>query len=267
MTISPCAKVNIGLYVTARRPDGYHNLETILYPIPLYDELQVETNTKDQLEVKGIPIIGEVEDNLIMKVVYLLRNEGHRIPPLSITLDKRIPTGAGLGGGSSDAASMMKLLNDMFNLRLSTQEMESKISKIGADCAFFINSQPAFAEGIGDILTPIDMEKLHGYYIELIKPDDFVSTKEAYAHIRPKINDFALRESVALDISDWRTHIKNDFETSIFPQHPTIKRIKDDLYNAGALYAAMSGSGSSVFGIFDKRPDIKTPYYHFSSIL
>jgi len=249
-TVYPCAKINLGLYVVERRPDGYHNLETVFYPIPLCDELSVEHSltAEDEMLLSGIPVAGEIKDNLVMQVVYQLR-ETYQIPPLHITLKKHIPLGAGLGGGSSDAAFMMKVLNEMFHLGMTTQEMEARVSRLGADCAFFIHCHPTMAEGIGNIFSPINIS-LKGMYMVLVKPDDFVSTKEAYSMVRPAQPAYPLRETIEGDIITWKDRLLNDFETSVLPLHPTILNIKEELYRQGAVYAVMSGSGSSVFGLF-----------------
>lgn len=249
----PCAKINLGLYVTERRPDGYHNLETAFYPIPLCDELETTEAEADGLETTGIAVAGATADNLVMRAVRLLREEGFQIPPLHIRLHKNIPSGAGLGGGSSDAAFTMTMLNDMFHLGLTKEDMERRVARLGADCAFFVSHQPVFATGIGDQFAPIALS-LAGKYLLLVKPDDFVSTREAYANIVPRKPQHELRTSIRRPLDEWAHLIANDFEESVFPQHPVIAAIKQQLYDCGAVYAAMSGSGSSVFGIFDQRP-------------
>lgn len=267
-TAYPCAKVNLGLYIVERRPDGYHNLETVFYPIPLRDELSVERGTKeeDELLLEGIPVAGDAKDNLVLRVVRELRKD-FDIPTLHIVLRKNIPSGAGLGGGSSDAAAMMKLLNEMFGLGLSEDEMEQRISPLGADCAFFIRQQPTMAEGIGNIFSPIRVN-LEGLHLVLVKPDDFVSTKEAYSMVQPIQPAFPIRTTVEGDISHWKEQLTNDFEKSVLPLHPTILNIKEELYRQGALYAVMSGSGSSVFGLFreplPQAKEIFAPHFVFT---
>lgn len=253
MKTFPCAKINLGLYVTERRPDGYHNLETIFYPIPLCDELEIGAGDKDTLVVEGIDVAGPSEDNLVLKAVRQLRANGFDIPPLHIRLIKHIPTGAGLGGGSSDAAYTMRLLKELFNLPLSADQMEQLLAPLGADCPFFVRSQPVLATGIGNEFSPISLS-LSGLWLLLVKPDDFVSTREAYSLVRPQQPLHPLRESIMRPIEEWPKYIFNDFEASVFPLHPTIAAIKQRLYDAGALYAAMSGSGSSVYGIFRHEP-------------
>ncbi len=270
-TVYPCAKVNLGLYVVERRPDGYHNLETVFYPIPLCDELTVELSSgpDDVMTLSGIPVAGDVKDNLVMRVVCQLR-ESFSIPPLHIKLQKNIPSGAGLGGGSSDAAYMMCMLNDMFSLGLSTEQMEQRVSTLGADCAFFVRCQPTMAEGIGNIFSNVNLS-LKGWHLVLVKPDDFVSTKEAYSMVHPAQPQFPLKETIEGSPALWKKRLFNDFETSVLPLHPTILNIKEELYRRGAIYAVMSGSGSSVFGLFrDPQPEaeqIFAPHFVFTGQL
>ena len=249
----PCAKINLGLYVTERRPDGYHNLETIFYPIPLCDELEINTSEEDILTIEGLSVEGRWQDNLVWRVVTLLRDRGFNVPPIAIRLRKVTPMGAGLGGGSSDAAFTMTMLNEMFYLGLSEDEMERLLSGLGADCPFFVRRRPVFATGIGDIFQNVDVD-LSGLHLLLVKPDDFVSTREAYSLVRPRRPEFSLVESILRPIQEWQQYILNDFEQSVFPQHPTIANIKQRLIDNGALYAAMSGSGSAVFGLFAEEP-------------
>lgn len=274
MICYPNAKINLGLNVTERRPDGYHNLETIFYPIPLCDILKVETvtditKTDDEtffpdscititqesddytLRTGGIDINCPAEKNLIIKTLRLLKQE-FDFPYLRISMLKRIPSGAGLGGGSSDAAFMMTTLNKMFNLRLSDDEMELRLATLGADCAFFVRNRPVFATGIGNIFKPCELS-LKGWTLVLVKPNVFVSTKEAYAGITPHAPNQCVTDIVTRPIEEWKDLLVNDFEDGIFQLHPTIADIKTTLYRLGATYASMSGSGSSVFGLF-KQP-------------
>lgn len=255
MLLLPNCKINIGLNVVSRRPDGYHNLETVFYPIPLRDDLEIKLlpeseNLPYRLTQNGAKIEGEPKYNLVVKVYEAMKRE-FDLPPIDIFLYKHIPMGAGLGGGSSDAASMMMAVNELFDLRLSADDMEHRIAPFGADCAFFIKNVPAYATGIGDQLTPIHLS-LSGKYIVLVKPDIFVSTKEAYAHVTPQPAQYPLAKAIELPIECWRDKVVNDFETSVFPNHPTLVAIKRTLYDMGALYAAMSGSGSTLYGIFDR---------------
>ena len=253
MITFPNAKINLGLNIVEKRPDGYHNLETIFYPINLQDALEVtrrENNDKEYtLHISGSPLEGEPEDNLVVKAYKLLKKDYPGLLPVDIHMYKHIPAGAGLGGGSSDAACMIKLLNDKFSLGLSTERMEEYAVKLGADCAFFIRNKPVFATGIGNLFEPVELS-LKGYHIILIKPDIFVSTRDAFAEIKPVRPAVSLKEIVKQPIETWKNSMKNDFEDSVFKKFPEIAAIKDELYDLGAVYAAMSGSGSSVYGIF-----------------
>ena len=256
MITYPNAKINIGLFVTEKRTDGYHNLETIFYPIPLKDKIECHiSDTNDSsLIITGIRIDGNTSDNLVMKAYNLLKLS-HNLPNLNFTLEKNIPFGAGLGGGSADAAFVLTLLNTTYNLGLSIAELEYIASKIGADCPFFIQNIPVFATGIGNEFHPISFS-LSGYFLVLVKPPIHVSTPQAYKNINPQKPDFDLKTIHLLPIKEWKHVIFNDFETNVFIQHPEIEQIKDSLYQQGALYASMSGSGSSVFGIFPKQVNI-----------
>lgn len=255
MITFPNAKINLGLNIVEKRPDGYHNLETVFYPVPVEDALEVnilnESTQKFRLHQAGLEIAGEAENNLVVKA-YKLLDERFNLPPVDIHLFKHIPSGAGLGGGSSDAAYMLKLLNEKFNLKLSDENLEEYAARLGADCAFFIRNTPTYAEGIGNIFSPISLS-LKGYQIVLVKPDIFVSTRDAFAQIKPHRQEIPLKEVIKQPIEEWKERMVNDFEESVFPQFPAIKEIKEKLYEAGAIYAAMTGSGSSVFGLF--RPE------------
>lgn len=255
MITYPNAKINLGLNIVEKRPDGYHNLETVFYPINLQDALEVTVLEGDKeytLTTSGTPIEGEAENNLVVKAYKLLKLDYPQMPAIDIHMYKHIPTGAGLGGGSADAAFMIKLLNEKFNLGISIEKMEEYAAKLGADCAFFIQNKPVFATGIGNLFEPIQLS-LKGYYIVLVKPDIFVSTKDAFAHITPKEPSRSLKEIIRMPIETWRAMMKNDFEESVFQKFPEIAAIKDKLYDMGAIYASMSGSGSSVFGIFREQ--------------
>ncbi len=254
MILFPNAKINIGLNITERRTDGYHNLETIFYPIKINDALEVIPADKLSFESSGLEIPGRMEDNLCVKGYHLLKRD-HDLPPVKIHLHKHIPIGAGLGGGSSDAAFFIKLINTQFNLGLSVDKMQDHARTLGADCAFFIENKPVFAFEKGDEFEPIKLD-LSNYSIVLVMPPVQVSTSEAYRGVRPKMTEDSLMELIQAPIATWKKHIKNDFEESIFPNHAEIRGVKAALYQAGALYASMSGSGSSVFGIFEKTPDL-----------
>lgn len=265
MIVFPNIKINLGLSITEKRPDGYHNLETVFYPVALEDALEIRTlpeaEKKITLHQYGMEIAGNPEDNLVAKAYSLLDKEFH-LPPVEIHLYKHIPSGAGLGGGSSDAAFMLKLLNEQFHLNLSEERLEIYAATLGADCAFFIKNKPVYAEGIGNIFSPIELS-LRGYQIMIVKPDVFVSTREAFANIHPHHPEHPVKEVIRRPVAEWKDTLINDFEASVFPQHPVIGEIKQELYNQGAIYASMSGSGSSVFGLF--APESSLPEINWES--
>lgn len=257
MIVYPNAKINIGLNVVEKRPDGYHNLETVFYPIGLQDILEIkvldEGNVPEcgyKLKITGTILDGSPEDNLVVRAFKMLKND-FNLPPVSIGLYKHIPTGAGLGGGSSDAAFTVKTLNKRFDLRLTDEQMEDYCTRLGADCPFFIKDTPVFATGIGNEFHPVSFS-LKGKHLVLVKPDIFVSTKDAYAKVNVRRPDTPLPELLAQPLETWKDTVINDFERSVFSKYPEIAAIKDSMYDIGAVYASMSGSGSSVFGIFDE---------------
>ena len=252
MITFPHAKINIGLQVTERRPDGYHNLDTVFYPIPLHDALEV-IEAKDaeydcKLHLSGVDIAGDPDSNLVVRAYRLLASD-YPLPPVDIHLHKHIPTGAGLGGGSADASFMLRLLNEMFTLNISTEKLEAYAAQLGADCPFFITGTPVYATGIGNEFHPISLD-LSGFYLVVVKPDVFVSTKEAYSMVHPEKPEVTLDKKIIAPINGWHSTISNDFEKGIFALHPELQEIKNKLYQLGAQYAAMSGSGSALFGLF-----------------
>ena len=262
MITFPCAKINLGLNIVSKRPDGYHNLETVLYPIPLTDALEIKymdekfpSESPCDLKITGNDVDCNEEDNLVIKAYQLLAAD-FQLPRVHAHLVKRIPTQAGLGGGSSDAAYMIRLLDERFRLNIGIPEMERYAAKLGADCAFFITADPSYAEGIGDVLMPVDVPGagLGGYYLAVVKPSVAVSTRDAYAAIVPKTPAKCCRDIVRQPIETWKDELVNDFEAPIFAMHPELAAIKQSLYDAGAVYAAMSGSGSALFGIFREQP-------------
>jgi 4-diphosphocytidyl-2-C-methyl-D-erythritol kinase len=259
MIVFPNAKINIGLNITAKRADGYHDIETVFYPIGISDILEIVVNSQADTDVftfSGIPIPGNDEDNICLHALAHLRKR-YRIPSLNIHLHKITPIGAGLGGGSSDAAFFIKAINAMFDLQVMEQEQIELSRRLGSDCAFFILNKPVFAKGKGDEFTLIDLS-LKDYYLVLLNPQIHISTKEAYDGVHPARAKVNLKEALNLaGINDWKTLVENDFEKSIFLKHPIIREIKDGLYQNGAIYAAMSGSGSSVYGIFKEKPILK----------
>ncbi len=256
MQLFPNAKINIGLNITEKRTDGYHTIETVFYPIGLCDMLEVtpsDTCTDYSFSSAGIEIDGDPENNLIIRAFKLLKS-AYEIPPVDITLVKQIPFGAGLGGGSADAAFMLKALNELFGLNIDITELERIASYIGADCPVFIQNKAVFATGIGNEFSETEVN-LKDYFLVLVKPDIHVSTPEAYANVVPKKPESSLKEILKLPVTEWKNRVVNDFEESVFAKYPAIAEIKEKLYAAGALYASMSGSGSSVYGIFAAEPD------------
>lgn len=255
MIVFPNCKINIGLNILSKRNDGYHNLETIFYPIPFTDILEIITNSENteneqlQFSQTGISIAGSHTDNLCVKAANLLKNEFSEIPALAIHLHKLIPSGAGLGGGSADASFVLKLLNEKYQLQLSEYKLMEYAALLGSDCPFFIKNSPCLAKGRGEILTPIELN-LTGYKIVLINPGIHITTATAFQIINPQVPEIPLSELITEPIDNWKMSIKNDFETGVFAMYPAIASIKEQLYHSGAVYAAMSGSGSTVFGIF-----------------
>lgn len=280
MTLYPNCKINLGLNIVARRSDGYHDIETVFLPIPLSDCLEITPAHEDTFAIDGRELDCSAQDNLVMRVLNMLRAEDMDIPPVSIRLTKNIPSGAGLGGGSTDAAFMIMGLNELFDLGLSEAQMASRVGRLGADCPVFIANKPVYAEGKGDVFTPLPVplvEKnyfclppagsvlpptiplcipsvLDGYWLVLVKPNDFISTREAYASVTPRPSKISLKEIISQPVKNWRGLMVNDFEASVFPTHPVVSSICDQLYMLGASYAAMSGSGSTVYGLFRQQP-------------
>ena len=258
MVIFPKAKINLGLNILRKRPDGFHDIESIFYPVRLFDALEIVANGKeageDILTVTGLFTGSNPSDNLVLKAVKKLR-ENFSFPQLKIHLHKKIPVGAGLGGGSSDAASALKTINRCYGLSLSTEELLVISAGLGSDCPFFINGQPAIASGRGEILQPV-VPFLEGFYTILVNPGICISTKEAYEHCTPEIPSVGLNELVTYPVSEWKDLIINGFEKTIFKRYPQIAAIKRILYESGALYSSMSGSGATVYGIFSTRPSV-----------
>ncbi len=260
MICFPNAKINLGLNIVSKRDDGYHNIQTVFYPIGLKDALEVlpsQNKNSYSLFTTGIDVGANSESNLVIKAFNLMCANKH-IPNIDIHLLKTIPSGAGLGGGSSDGAFMLNLLNQTFSLGFTDSELLQFAVKLGADCAFFLKNKPSFASGIGEQLEGITLS-LEQYHLVVVKPNVSVSTKEAYAQIVPTQPKVSLKEIVKLPIDEWRTYMHNDFEIPIFKKHPTIATIKETLYSNGALYASMSGSGTAVYGFFQEKPVLNFP--------
>lgn len=254
MLLFPPAKINLGLSIISKRNDGYHELETCMLPIPFFDILEILPANEFSFHQSGLEIPGLKGDNLCEKAFRLLHKK-HTIPNAMIHLRKQIPMGAGLGGGSSDAAYILKGLNELFRLELSDEDLENLAAELGSDCPFFIKNEAQLAKGRGEKLTPVNLT-LKGYFLVLLNPGIHVGTKEAYAGVKPSMKEKPLEVLLENPISIWQNEIINDFEQSIFANHPKIETLKQELINVGAMYAAMSGSGSSVFGIFQNEVEI-----------
>ena len=259
MLTFPNAKLNLGLYVTERRPDGFHSLESVFLPLPWTDALEILPAPAGQLETSitltGRPIPGNPATNLCVRAYELLQADFPQLPPAQIYLHKIVPIGAGLGGGSADAAFALKAANDLFSLSLSLEALESYARRLGSDCAFFIRNQPVLAVEKGDVFEAISLN-LAGTGCVVVYPNLHISTAEAYARITPKQPVHALREALAQPMSTWRNTVSNDFETALTPAHPVLAEIKQQLYDAGAAYASLSGSGSAVYGLWEAGPEI-----------
>ncbi|MBL7113338.1 MAG: 4-(cytidine 5'-diphospho)-2-C-methyl-D-erythritol kinase [Bacteroidales bacterium] len=273
MLLFPNAKINLGLHVVKKRPDGFHNIETLFYPIPLCDVLEIIQADQEDIEFtsSGLPIPGDAGSNLVMKAVNLMSDAGCRMPDaplplwggvgggvtagIRIHLHKLIPMGAGLGGGSSDGAHTIKLLNDLWKLGWTVSQMQEVARQLGSDCAFFIENVPVLAAGRGDQFEPVDLD-LSGYQIVVVIPPVPVSTQEAYAMITPRKPERSLKEAIRLPVERWKEILINDFEEPVMKKHPVIREMKEELYRQGAIYASMSGSGAAVYGIFSPQSSV-----------
>ncbi|MCB9361360.1 MAG: 4-(cytidine 5'-diphospho)-2-C-methyl-D-erythritol kinase [Flavobacteriales bacterium] len=251
MVLFPNAKINIGLNITEKRADGFHNIESIFYPIfDLYDVLEIVKNDELKFTSTGIKIPGDKQNNLCLKAYYLLKQD-FDISPVHIYLLKVIPIGAGLGGGSADAAFTLKGLNELFELNLMDDELMNYARKLGSDCAFFIKNKPVYAFNKGDEFEAVNLD-LSTYKIKVEYPNIHIGTAEAYAGVSPKHSEKNIKELILAPIETWKNEIKNDFEDSVFTNYPAIKELKEKMYKEGALYASMTGSGSAVYGVFSK---------------
>ncbi len=272
MICFPNAKINIGLNITEKRPDGFHTIESVMYPLKgiCFDALEIISSERltpalskgegvnaVNLITSGISIPGNNENNLCVKAYHLIKKDYPHVPSIAIHLHKAIPIGAGLGGGSADAAFFIRLLNDTFELGISWGEMHHYARQLGSDCSFFVSNKPAFAEGRGDQFESTNLN-LTGYFIALVYPNIHINTAKAYSGVTPKKPQRSLEDDIQnLPIEKWKEWIHNDFEDSIFPKYPELKKIKEKLYSLGAIYASMSGSGSAVYGIFKDQPNVK----------
>ncbi len=263
--LSGC-KVNIGLSIVGKRDDGYHNIESIFFPVPYHDIIEiVEGVLHDEFKVTGIPVEGSPQSNLVIKAVNLMR-QNFGIPKLKIHLHKNIPLGAGLGGGSANATNTILLINNLFGLELSNEKLMALTSEIGSDCAFFVNNTPAFVHGRGTEMEKIDVS-LSGKFLVIVKPQVHVATADAYSGIVAFSNPGKYKSDVIGDIEKWQEVFANDFESSIFNKYPLVGEIKKKMMSSGALYSSMSGSGASVFGIFGERPKLEFPVEYFCKVI
>jgi 4-diphosphocytidyl-2-C-methyl-D-erythritol kinase len=266
MILFPPAKINLGLNVLFKREDGYHELDTCMVPIPFTDVLELLPAEEFSFHQSGLFIPGNSEDNLCIKA-YRSMVENFSISPVYIHLRKEIPMGAGLGGGSADAAYVLKGIKELFNVDCSTAKLEELAAQLGSDCPFFIKNQAQIAKGRGELLSSCNLD-LKGYYIKIVNPGIHIGTKEAYAGIVFGKNERTIQEIVEGPIENWRMQLKNDFETTAFALHPELIKIKEKLYAEGAVYAAMSGSGSTMFGIYKVEPKLTfTPATNYLEII
>lgn len=252
MILFPNCKINLGLHIIRKREDGFHDLETIFYPLPVTDALEVISSQQVHFAGSGIAVPGEATDNLCLRAYQLLRQDYPALPPVNIHLHKNIPIGAGLGGGSADAAFMLRLLNSKYQLNLDEAALIRYAAQLGSDCAFFIPNKPCFATGRGEVMTGIDLD-LSTYSFLLVHPGIHVNTGWAFKQLTPQLPAVSLQTAILEPVEHWRKIISNDFEAPVFAQHPAIGEIKEKMYDHGAIYASMSGSGSAVFGIFPKN--------------
>lgn len=258
MLTFPNCKINLGLNILRKRDDGFHDLETVFYPLPVTDALEIIKIPEQDKEVtysaSGFPIDGKTETNLCIKAWHLLKKDHPALPSIKLHLHKSIPMGAGLGGGSSDGAFTLKMLNDQFELGLNKEQLLSYAKELGSDGPFFILNQPSFASGRGEQLEPVELD-LSGFVIVLVNPGIHVNTGWAFSKLSPALPQKSIRDIIKQPIGSWKDELFNDFENPVMEEFPSIRKIKDELYSKGAKYASMSGSGSSVYGIFNEVPD------------
>lgn len=265
MIVYPNCKINLGLRILEKRTDGYHNLETIFYPIPLSDILEIIENPDPEnspnfpLSTSGLPIQGTPSSNLCVKAYKLLKKDFPKLPWVRVHIHKVIPIGAGLGGGSSNGAFALTTYNQVFNLGISDEKLAAYAAELGSDCPFFISNKPSYAKGRGELLEPIQLD-LSAYTFVVVNPGIYINTGDAFRDIKPAFPEKSLTDIIKAPLKRWKDELVNDFEIPIFKKYPDIAAIKDDLYVAGALYASMSGSGSTVFGIFRKDKPLTLPF-------
>lgn len=246
----PNAKINLGLQITEKRPDGFHNLESIFFPVKVKDALEIIISDKTTMNIYGIPVDGDTSNNLCLRAYNLLKAD-FDLAPVQINLLKNIPTGAGMGGGSADGTFTLTLLNKLFSLDLTMSQLEGYALKLGSDCPFFLYNSPVLAQGRGEIITPLTVD-LSGYEVKIVHPGIHISTKDAFSSIKPRPIQKSLAEIIAEPITEWKDSLVNDFESTVFPKFPILSEIKNGLYDKGAVYASMTGTGSAVYGVFNK---------------
>lgn len=252
MVVFPNCKINLGLHILRRREDGFHDLETVFYPLPICDALEIIQAPELSFTISGIAVPGSNDDNLCLKAYHLLKKDYPQLPPVHIHLHKNIPIGAGLGGGSSDAAFTLKLLNDKFQLGIPEEDLIAYAATLGSDCAFFIRNKPCMASGRGEVLVGIDLN-LEDFSFVVVHPGIHINTGKAFGKIKPGVPAVPLKDIDFAAVETWKDVLVNDFEAVVFEEHPEIKAIKEKMYADGAVFAAMSGSGSAVVGIFPKN--------------
>ncbi len=261
MLFFPNCKINLGLHILNKREDGFHNIETVFYPVHLKDALEIipsaNANNSIEFSSSGLIVDGKEEDNICLKAYHFLKKDFAQLPIIKMHLHKAIPMGAGLGGGSADGAFTLQLLNKKFNLNISTPKLLNYAAQLGSDCPFFILNKPSFASGQGEILEEINLN-LSAYEIVLINPQIHINTGWAFSQLTPTLSKKSLKEIIKQPIEIWATELKNDFENPVFEKYPLIKNIKEELYQLGATYASMSGTGSTVFGIFEKEISLQS---------
>lgn len=260
MIVFPNCKINLGLHILRKRPDGFHDLETAFYPVKLQDALEIVQSSAPTADIEfttsGLKIDSSNEENICVKAYHLLKKNFPEMPPIKMHLHKVIPSGAGLGGGSSDGAFTLTLLNKKFNLELNEKQLINFALQLGSDCPFFIKNQPCYATGRGEKLEEIELN-LSDYKIVLVNPGIHVHTGQAFSRITPSDQRTSIREIIKQPVENWKDILKNDFEETVFKEHPEIKVIKEKLYAAGAAYVSMSGSGSSMYGLFEKTAGLQ----------
>ena len=262
MITFPNAKINLGLNIVRKREDGYHDIESCFYPIPWHDSLEILEAASFSFRSYGLEIPGDASSNLCVKAYQLLMEE-FDLPPVAIHLLKQIPMGAGMGGGSVDGAFTLLQLNQLFELGLGTQKLENYALQLGSDCPFFIRNSPCIATGRGEQLVEINLN-LGGYYLALYNPGIHISTREAYAGVSPELPSRSIGDILKRPLNEWKEALINDFENAIFPNHPSIEALKNYMYAAGALYASMTGSGSTVYGIFQEKTTDNWHWVHLN---